>query len=300
MTANAGTHGAIVIGAGVAGLTAAAELAERGITSALVDDGFLGGLITNVGKLEGVEGEAESGPDLVNTLLERALVAGADYRMGAVNTLQQDGALWRLPEQDASAPAIVLATGAALKQLGVPGETELTGRGVSQCAFCDGGLYRGKDVLVVGGGDAAFQEALHLADLCASVTVAIRGAAPRARADFVERLQAHSKVHVRTGLDIRAIIGTDGVDAVRLHDQTSGSEEDHPIAAVFPFIGLAPQTALAPAEAERDADGALAVSPAMQTSLPGLYAVGAARAGHGGAIADAIADATAAAKAIAG
>jgi thioredoxin reductase (NADPH) len=299
MTANGGTHGAIVIGAGVAGLTAAAELAERGIATALVDDGFLGGLITNVGKLEGVEGEAESGPDLVNTLLERALVAGADYRMGAVTALQQDGALWHLPEQEAAAPAIIFATGAALKQLGVPGETELAGRGVSQCAFCDGGLYRDKDVLVVGSGDAAFQEALHLAELCASVTVAIRGPAPRARVDFVERIRAHSNVHVRTGIDVRAIIGTEGVDAIRLHDQASGSEKDHPIAAVFPFIGLTPQTALAPPEAKRNADGALTVGATMQTTLPGLYAIGAARADHGGAIADAVADAVAAAQAIA-
>ena len=300
MTANGGTYGAIVIGAGVAGLTAAAELAERGITTALIDDGLLGGLITNVGKLEGLEGEAESGPDLVNTLLERALVAGADYRMGAVSVLQHDDALWQLPEQEATAPAIILATGAALKQLGVPGETELTGRGVSQCAFCDGGLYRGKDVLVVGGGDAAFQEALHLAELCASVTVAIRGAAPRARMDFVQRLQTHSNVHVRTSIDVRAIIGTDGVDAIRLHDQASGSEKDHPIAAVFPFIGLAPQTALAPSEATRNADNALTVGSTMQTTLPGLYAIGATRANHGGTVADAVADAVAAAQAIAG
>jgi thioredoxin reductase (NADPH) len=300
MTANGGTYGAIVIGAGVAGLTAAAELAERGITTALIDDGLLGGLITNVGKLEGLEGEAESGPDLVNTLLERALVAGADYRMGAVSVLQHDDALWQLPEQEATAPAIILATGAALKQLGVPGETELTGRGVSQCAFCDGGLYRSKDVLVVGGGDAAFQEALHLAELCASVTVAIRGAAPRARMDFVQRLQTHSNVHVRTSIDVRAIIGTDGVDAIRLHDQASGSEKDHPIAAVFPFIGLAPQTALAPSEATRNADNALTVGSTMQTTLPGLYAIGATRANHGGTVADAVADAVAAAQAIAG
>ncbi len=300
MTANGGTHGAIVIGAGVAGLTAAAELAERGIATALVDDGFLGGLITNVGKLEGVEGEAKSGPDLVNILLERALVAGADYRIGAVSALQHDGALWQLPEQEATAPAIILATGAALKQLGVPGETELASRGVSQCAFCDGGLYRGKDVLVVGGGDAAFQEALHLAELCASVTIAIRGPAPRARMDFVQRLQTHSNVHVRTGIDVRAIIGTDGVNAIRLHDQASGSEEDHPIAAVFPFIGLAPQTALAPSQTKQNADNALTVNATMQTNLSGLYAIGATRANHGGTVADAVADAVAAAQAIAG
>lgn len=300
MTANNGTHGVIVIGAGVAGLTAAAELAERGVTTTLVDDGLLGGLITNVGKLEGVVGGAESGPDLVNVLLERALVAGADYRMGAVGVLERDGALWRVPEQDIAAPTVILATGAALKRLNVPGEAELAGRGVSQCAFCDGGLYRSKDVLVVGGGDAAFQEALHLADLCASVTVAIRGQEPRARSEFVERLQAYDNVHVRTGLDVRAIIGTDGVDAVRLHDQANDAEEDYVCAAVFPFIGLEPRTMLAPPKAERNAMGALAVIATMQTTQPGLYAVGAARADYGGTVSDAASDALAAALAITG
>ena len=205
MTGNGETHGAIVIGAGVAGLTAAAELAERGVSTALVDDGFLGGLITNVGKLEDVEVAAESGPDLVNTLLERALVAGADYRMGAVNKLEEAGLLWRLPEQEMAAPAIILATGAVLKRLGVPGETELSGRGVSQCAFCDGGLYRGKDVLVVGGGDSAFQEALHLAKLCATVTLAIRGQAPRARPEFVKRLQAHGNVRIQAKTEVKSL-----------------------------------------------------------------------------------------------
>jgi thioredoxin reductase (NADPH) len=292
------SHGAIVIGAGVAGLTAAAELAERGIATALVDDGFLGGLITNVGKLEGVAGEAESGPDLVNALLERALGAGADYRMGAVETLARDSGSWRIPDQDVSAPALILATGAALTKLGVPGEDRLTGRGVSQCAFCDGGLSRQKDVLVVGGGDAAFQEALHLAELCATVAVAIRGDTPRARADFVKRLEVFDNVTVKTGLEVREVIGTDGVNAVRLHDLATGAETDQAIAAIFPFIGVSPQTALAPAEATRDANGALVVNEDMQTSLAGIYAIGAARAGHGGAVADAVLDAATAATAI--
>lgn len=297
------THHAIVVGAGVAGLAAAGELArlglEQGRLTALVDDGYLGGLITNVGAVDGApEGMGATGGDIVNALLEAALEAGADYRMGAAESLVRDGELWRLPDLDLAAPAVVLATGARLRRLGVAGEEALAGRGVSQCAFCDGGLYRGESVYVVGGGDAAFQEALHLAELCGEVTLLIRGDAPRARAAYRERAAGHANLHVQTNVEVLEIVGADGVEALRVAGPDG--EATLPTRAVFPFVGLEPAADLAPAEAARDGEGALLTDAHMATSLPGLYAIGAVRAGHGGEIAHAIADATAAAARIAG
>lgn len=296
------THDAIVVGAGLAGLAAVAEIARLGRAAALVDDGYLGGLVANVGHIEGgPEHAGKSGADLVDSYLGAALEAGADYRIGAAAAALRDGALWRLPDLELAAPCMVLATGAELRRLDVPGEAALTGKGVSQCAFCDGGLYREKAVVVVGGGDAAFQEALHLADICGEVTMLLRGAAPRARAAFVDRAQERDNLRVRTGVEVREIVGdAAGVTGVRIFDRTSGAEERLPALAVFPFVGLAPRTALAPAAAARDAAGALVVDAGMGTSAAGLYAVGAARAGHGGAIADAMRDAAAVAAAIAG
>ena len=299
------THDVIVIGAGAAGLAAAGEIARRGLeqgrTAALVDDGYLGGLITNVGLVEGAaDYEGRSGGDIVNALLEGALEAAADYRMGTAESLILEDGLWRLPELELAAPAVVLATGARLRRLGAPGEAALTGRGVSQCAFCDGGLYRGEAVYVVGGGDAAFQEALHLTEMCRHVTMLLRGDAPRAQAHYVARAEAAGNLTIRTGVEVVEIVGETGVDAVRVADRTTGREETLATRAVFPFIGLEPETALAPAEAERDAAGALVTDAGMATSVSGLYAIGAARAGYGGQLDDVFADAKAVAARIIG
>jgi thioredoxin reductase (NADPH) len=293
------THQVAVIGAGIAGMAAATEAARCGLKTALFDDGLLGGLITNVGAVHGHPGsEGGTGADLVNTMLGEVLEAGVDYQPGAVGELASMGSHWSLSGSTSGATAlrVILATGAELRTLGVPGEETLTGRGVSQCAFCDGGLYKGKDVAVVGGGDGAFQEALHLAELCANVTMILRGRKPRARPTFVRQAADLSNMHFRWNTDVQEIIGDNGVDAVRLKEQ-SGDEETLAIAAIFPFIGLVPRTALVPAEATRNDDGGLIVDAGMQTDQPGLYAIGAARSGHGGQIAHAIADAKSAAMA---
>jgi thioredoxin reductase (NADPH) len=291
------SHQVIVIGAGVAGMAAATEAARCGLKTALFDDGLLGGLITNVGAVHGHPGlEATTGADLVNTMLGEALAAEVDYQPGAVTELTAMDGHWSLPGNGVTALRIILATGAELRTLGVPGESELLGRGVSQCAFCDGGLYKSKDVAVVGGGDGAFQEALHLATLCANVTMILRGGKPRARPIFVRTAADLGNMHFRWQTEVREIVGDDGVDAVRLREQDSGAEEVLPIAAIFPFIGLVPRTALAPGPAQRDSGGGLIVDSNMQSDQPGLYAIGAARAGYGGQVAHALADAKTAAQ----
>ncbi len=261
------THQAIVIGTGFAGLTAAVELAKRGVQTALVDDRYSCGLITNVGLLD-TPGPYDglAGADLTGGLLGEALEASADYQMGTVTALERDGG-WRLPELDIAAPAVVLATGAQLRRLGVPGEEALTGLGVSQCAFCDGGLYTGQPVAVVGGGDAAFREALHLT--------------------------------IRHQMEVQEVIGKDGVDALRLTNRQSGQEEILAVAAVFVFIGLEPQSSLAPPDTSRGVGAAVQTNADRLTASPGLYAIGAVRAGYGGTLADAADDASAAAGAIA-
>lgn len=294
MSSDAFTHQAIVIGSGVAGLAAAKALATAGLTTALVDDGMLGGLILNVGEVEGASPLAgQSGADAVNLMLGEALEAGVDYQMGAVESLAPVDGGWRLPELEISAAKVVLATGAKLRKLGAPGEERLTGRGVSQCAFCDGGLYRGQNVVVVGGGDGAFQEALHLARMCARVDMLVRGPAPRARQAYLDAAAAAANLHVRTGVEVKEIVGEDGVDAIRIADAAAGAEETLATRAVFVFIGVVPETALAPPEAARDPAGALIVDASFQTDRPGLHAIGAARAGYDGQLATALADANA-------
>lgn len=295
------THQAIVIGAGFAGLSAAVELSRLGVATALVDDGYSGGLITNVGLIDAPGPyEGLAGADITGSLLGEALEAGADYHMGSATALTRTDGLWTLPELEIAAPAIVLATGAQLRRLDVPGEEALTGLGVSQCAFCDGGLYTGQHLAVVGGGDAAFQEALHLAEIGCTVTMLLRGPTPRARQTFVDRAIAAPALTIRHQVEVAEVIGKGGVGALRLTDRQSGQTETLPLAAVFVFIGLEPQTTLAPPDAARDAAGALLIAEDCLTAAPGLYAIGAARAGYGGTLEHASADARAAAGAIAG
>jgi thioredoxin reductase (NADPH) len=299
VSGNGASHDVVVIGAGVAGLSAAIEAARLGLTTALFDDGLLGGLVTNIGALEGPpDHQGEAGADFVTTLLGEALEVGVDYQMGEITDLNAVGGVWRLSDDSVTARTVVLATGAAMRTLDIPGEERLMGRGVSQCAFCDGGLYRDKHVAVIGGGDSAFQEAQHLAELCASVTVVLRGDAPRARSKFIAELSTHDNVHIRHNLVVREIVGDDGVEAIRLFDPSSDQEEILPLEAVFPFVGLAPRTSLAPHSVARNDAGALNVERDLQTNQPGLYAVGAARAGYGGGIADVLADAKTVAQAI--
>jgi thioredoxin reductase (NADPH) len=298
-TGSGASHDVVVIGAGVAGLSVASEAARLGLTTALFDDGLLGGLVTNIGALEGPpDHEGEAGADFVTTLLGDALETGVDYQMGEITNLSTEDGVWRLSDDSVTARTVVLATGAAFRTLDVPGEERLMGRGVSQCAFCDGGLYRGKDVAVIGGGDSAFQEAQHLAELCANVTIVLRSDAPRARPGFISELSKHDNVRIRPNLLVREIMGGDGVEAVRLFDPANEQEEILSLEAVFPFIGLAPRTSLAPDSAARDDAGALIVERDLQTRQLGLYAVGAARAGYGGAIAHILEDARTVAQAI--
>ena len=278
------THQAIVIGDGVAGLAAAVALAEQDMTVALLGEGMFGGLVLNIGHLDGDAAYAgQSGADFASGYLNRAMEKGVDYRMARAEALVRKDGLWAVPDQDVAAPVAVLATGAALKKLGVPGEDRLYGMGVSQCAYCDGGLYRDKDVLVVGGGDAAFQEALHLAEVGCKTTMLLRSPA-RARAAHQEKAAA-AGIAIREGVEVAEVLGESGVEGVKTADGETLAAD-----GVFVFIGLEPETALAPDEAARE-DGALVVNAHMATDQPDLYAIGAARAGYDGSLATALADA---------
>jgi thioredoxin reductase (NADPH) len=286
-------HDLIVIGAGLAGLAAATEAARCGLDTVIYEGEMIGGLIVNIGSVHGHPGLADTGgAALASAMLGEALAAGASFTAEAVEGLTAAADHWSVATSAGTVTTrqVVLATGARLRRLGVPGEAELTGRGVSQCAFCDGGLYRDREVAVVGGGDAAFQEALHLAELCRTVTMILRGRRPRARPALIGLAADCENIAFRWTTTVREIIGDGGVSALRLVDEDLAKEEILPIAAVFPFVGTQPNTDLAPAELPRDPQGGLIVDAGMQTPLPGLYAVGAARAAHGGQAAHAIAD----------
>jgi thioredoxin reductase (NADPH) len=288
-----------VIGGGIAGLTAAHHAALAGVSVAhFVEHGLPGGLVMNVGALDGWPSAGSvGGAELAAGLLGRneelgvTLVPSRVDRVeaGAVKTLVGSDATWR-------ARQVIVATGASLKALDVPGAERLAGRGVSQCAWCDGGLYRDAEVVVAGGGDAALSEAIHLAEFARAVTIVTRGETFRARQGYVSRIASDERFQLRWASEIVEVLGDNGVEGVRVRDREAGSEEVVPCKGLFVFVGLAANAGLLGAEVTRDTRGFVVTDAAFETAVPGVFAVGAVRSGYGGRLTQAVAEATTAAE----
>ncbi len=181
--------------------------------------------------------------------------------------------------------------GARLKSLGVPGEAALFGRGVSQCADCDAGFFAGQEIVVGGGGDSALQEALYLTGYASGITIVTRGDALRAKQSYVARAEENPKIKIRLSTVVTEILGGEGVEGLRMAPAGGGATEEHACSGVFVFVGLEPNSGCLPGTVERDADGFIVTDQHFQTSVPGVYAVGAVRAGYCGQLASAVGEA---------
>jgi thioredoxin reductase (NADPH) len=259
-----------------------------------IEHGLPGGLVMNVGELDGWPAtNAVAGAELAARLLVQNEELGVTLlpsridavEGGAAKTLCGPDGAWR-------AQQVIVATGATLKTLDVPGAERLAGRGVSQCAWCDGGLYRGAEVVVVGGGDAALSEALHLGQFASAVTIVTRGDMFRARRSYVTRIAEDERYRLRWASEITEVMGDGTVEAVRARDREAGSEEVVPCRGLFVFVGLAPNAGLLGPDVARDPGGFLVTGERFETALPGVFAIGAVRSGYGGRLTQAVAEAT--------
>ncbi len=288
----------LVVGGGLAGLTAAHHAALRGLRVASLDEGgHMGGLVMNVSRIGGYPAaNAVSGIDLAAAQLEAILELGVEIVPDRATALALDGGIVAVTTDSGvhKAKTVVLASGARLKSLGVPGEKALFGRGVSQCADCDAGFFVDQNVVVVGGGDAALQEALHLSDYVNGITLVVRGDALRAKQSYVALAADNPKFEFRWSTEVSEILGNDGVEGVRLTPAGGGDAQELACSGVFVFIGLEPSVCALPDIIQRDAGGFIVTDANFQTSLPGIYAVGAVRAGYSGQLASAVGEAAAA------
>lgn len=273
----------LIVGGGAAGLTAAQYGARANLRTLVVEQTANGGQCLLIEGLENYPGFPDpiGGMEFTNRFEEQAKRFGADFLVSGVQSINRDGSVFRVQtgEGELTAHAVVLATGAQHRTLDVPGEERLSGKGVSYCATCDGPFFRGKKMIVVGGGDAAFDEAQFLSNLSDNIVLVHRRDRFRAQKALIERVEKNPNIELRTNTVIKGIhgestmMGIEKVSGVTFQRTDTGEEWTEDTAAVFVFIGSIPQTQLA-GDAEKDEAGYIITNERMETSIPGLYAVG--------------------------
>lgn len=287
----------IVAGAGIAGLTAALTAARLGRKTMVLAGDVMGGQLLSIEKIDGYPGFPEGVPgyDLCPMAQEQAMTAGAEFSQTRIESIAADGDGWKVTtsEGDMTARAIIVATGAALKHLGVPGEEEFAGKGVSHCATCDGPLFKNKTVAVIGGGDSAMQEALTLAEFAARTIIINSAAELSGQAPYKERIAENAKIEVRNDATVQEILGDAAVSGLRV--ASGGAATDIEASGVFVYIGLAPEAAFLDGHLALDDTGAIPTDAAMRTKLKGICAAGMVRAGAAGRAAGSAGDGSVAA-----
>ncbi len=290
-----------IIGAGLTGLCAARHAARLGRLVTLFEStGLYGGLVATIDEVDGLAAPGKlSGQALAIHVLDEARKAGVRVLESTIVKVDP-GPKLTLTDQHGGAhhpEAVVIASGASLRKLGVPREEEFLGRGLSRCATCDGGFFRGQDVAVVGGGDGAVQEALILARTSRRVVMVCRSPL-KAKREYVEKLAALENVSFIWDSEVTEILGEDGVRGIRLRNRKSGTSSTVECAGLFPFIGVTANTGFVPASL-LGASGLVKTDSDLATTCPRVFAAGAARAGYGGNIVQAMAEGIGAAEAAA-
>ncbi|UCF89947.1 MAG: thioredoxin-disulfide reductase [Desulfobacterales bacterium] len=269
----------IIIGAGPGGLTAGIYAMRAALKTALIEMGAPGGQVNNSDSVENWPGEEHiSGSELAEKLARHAQSYGLEIISQEVVGLEPalEHHTVRLANGDSlHAHAIILATGGSPRKINVPGEGEFYGKGVSYCAVCDGFFFRGKTVVVVGGGDTAAEESLYLAKLAKRVYIVHRRDALRAGALLQQRVKADCNIEILWNKVVTAIKAHDeGVYAVDLKDTQTGAQSELPTDGVFIFIGFEPNNQLVPAGTKMNADGYVVTDETCLTNTPGIYVIG--------------------------
>ncbi len=294
----------IIVGAGPAGLCAALY-AGRGMLKAVVlERGLAGGELLNTEWIDDYPGfEHVLGRELSQKMEQHALKFGADIRRETVESIvrRSDGIfeVWTADGNQYEAPAVILTAGGTPTKLDVPGEGEFAGRGVSYCAVCDGAFFKGETIAVVGGGDAAVEEADYLTRYAAKVYVIHRRDQFRASRILQERLFGNPKIEVLWNKRVRELLGgLPGLTSLELEDTVTGEPSSLAVTGCFIFIGFRPNTGLVKQHFAHDASGYMVTDDRMMTSIPGLFAAGDVRVQLTRQITTAVGDATTAAIAV--
>jgi len=269
----------IIIGSGPAGLTAALYTARAGLSPLVISGNQLGGQVSITSEVENYPGfpQGTTGPELVELMQKQAERFGARLLIDEVTEIELGrGTPFRVKTyaEDLQAEVLVVATGASPRRLGVPGESELIGRGVSFCATCDGFFFRGKQVVVVGGGDSAAEEGLFLTRFADSVRVVHRRDQLRAGEALKRRAFANEKMSFVWDTVVEQVLGDGKVEGVRLRNLKTEQVSDLPADGVFIYVGHDPNTELLKGQLAMDDHGYLTTDRRMMTSVEGVFAAG--------------------------
>jgi thioredoxin reductase (NADPH) len=270
----------IIIGSGPAGYTAAVYAARANLKPLIIEGVESGGALMTTTEVENFPGfpDGVMGPELMDQMRKQAERFGAEFVTDNVTRVDLTGDVKRawIGETEYTSRAVILATGSAWRPMGVPGEQELLGHGVSSCATCDGFFFRGKRIIVVGGGDSAMEEATFLTRFAEHVTIVHRRDEFRASKIMAERALSNEKISVAWNTVVQEVLGTDGqVSGVVLRDVVSGETRTEDVSGVFVAIGHDPRSELLRGQIELDDEGYVLVdAPSTRTNVPGVFASG--------------------------
>jgi thioredoxin reductase (NADPH) len=283
-----------IVGAGPGGLTAAIYCSRARLATVVVERNTAGGIMAITERIENYPGfpEGISGLDLSEKMKSQAATFGADLReittVAAIDRQTDGGWVVVTDEERIQARAVILAPGVEARKLGIPGESEFLGRGVSYCATCDGALYRDKKVAVIGGGDSAVEEGLFLTKFASDVYVIHRRDELRAQKIIQERAFANPRMHFLWNSQARRIFGAGKVEGVDYQSVIDKAVVTLPVDGVFFYVGQLPNTDFLQGLVDLDPGGYIRTDERLMTSQPGLFAIGDARAGRIKQIANAV------------
>jgi thioredoxin reductase (NADPH) len=270
----------VIMGSGCAGLTAAIYAARANLQPLVIEGHEPGGQLSLTTLVENFPGfpEGIQGPELIENMRKQAARFGAEFLTAHVSAadLSRRPFVLKANSGEIRTRSLIVASGASARWLGLPNEQALIGHGVSSCATCDGFFFSGKEIVVVGGGDSAMEEALFLTRFATKVTVIHRRDQFRASKIMLERARKHEKIHFLTNTVVEDVYGASSkeVTGLKLRDLKSGEVRDFPASALFLGIGHIPNAAVFNGQLETDADGYLKTRDYVFTKIPGVYACG--------------------------
>ncbi len=269
----------VIIGSGPAGLTAAVYAARANLSPLLIEGWQSGGQLTTTTEVENYPGFAKGimGPELMKEMRAQAERFGTEFLTGDVSAVDLKTGPFTLTidgEQTVQTKTLIIATGATAIQIGLKNEARLTGHGVSTCATCDGFFFKGKELIVVGGGDSAMEEATFLTKFATKVSIVHRRDKLRASKIMQDRAVKNEKIAFVWNSVVEDILGNDVVAGARLKNLVTGKTTDLPCAGVFVAIGHRPNTALFAGQITMDEKGYIRTTQGTATSVPGVFAAG--------------------------